>query len=323
LRDNQRNIAWGIERIEMTSRGDLDDLADFAAVARARSFTRAAADLRVSTSALSHAVKALEARLGVRLLHRNSRSVSVTAAGERLLNRLEPALSEIGSALETLGLDRDVVAGAVRITTTRYAFETIVRPVLPQYLATYPLATVEVSIDYELRDIVAERFDAGIRLGEKLEEDMVSVRVGPDLRMAVVAAPVYLARHSVPETPDDLRGHRCVNYRLMSSGGTYDWEFERDGRTISVKVDGPLTFNEPELMMEAALDGLGVAYVLEDRAAPLIADGRLVRLLEPWTLPFAGYFLYYSSRRQIPPTLAALIAALRPDRPSISPAGLK
>jgi DNA-binding transcriptional LysR family regulator len=295
----------------MMNRGNLDDLAAFAAVARALSFTRAAAELRLSTSALSHTIKGLEARLGVRLLQRNSRSVSVTAAGERLLRTLEPALSEIGGALEALDRDRDLVSGLVRLTVTRYAFETIIRPVLPGFLAQHPQARMEVLIDYQLRDIIAERLDAGIRLGEKLEQDMIAVRVGPDLRMAVVASPSYLAGHPTPETPQDLTGHRCVNYRMMASGQTYDWEFERDGRALDIKVTGPLTFNEPELMLEAALDGLGVAYVLHQQAKAHIAAGRLVRLLEDWTPPFPGYFLYYPSRRQVPPTLAALIAALR------------
>ena len=295
----------------MMNRGSLDDLAAFAAVARALSFTRAAAELRLSTSALSHTIKGLEARLGVRLLQRNSRSVSVTAAGERLLRTLEPALSEIGGALEALDRDRDLVSGLVRLTVTRHAFETIIRPVLPRFLAQHPQAGVEVLIDYQLRDIIAERLDAGIRLGEKLEQDMIAVRVSPDLCMAVVASPSYLAGHPPPETPQDLAGHRCVNYRMMASGETYGWEFERDGRALDIKVTGPLTFNEPELMLEAALDGLGVAYILHQQAQAHIAAGRLVRLLEDWTPPFPGYFLYYPSRRQVPPTLAALIAALR------------
>jgi DNA-binding transcriptional LysR family regulator len=298
----------------MMSRGNLDDLAAFAAVARARSFTRAAAELRLSTSALSHTIKELEARLGVRLLQRNSRSVSVTTAGERLLRTLEPALAEIGGALDELGRERGLVSGVVRLTATRHAFETVVRPVLPGFLASHPQASVEVLIDYQLRDIVAERFDAGIRLGEKLEQDMIAVSVGPDLRMAVVASPAYLAEHPAPQAPQDLMQHRCVNYRMMASGQILDWEFEQEGRALDIKVSGPLTYNEPELMLEAALDGLGVAYVLEAQAAAHIAAGRLVRLLEDWTAPFPGYFLYYSSRRQAPPTLAALIAALRRGR---------
>jgi DNA-binding transcriptional LysR family regulator len=298
----------------MMSRSSLDDLAAFAAVARAQSFTRAAVELRVSTSALSHTIKGLEARLGFRLLQRNSRSVSVTAAGERLLRTLEPALAEIGGALEELNREHDLVVGSVRLTTTRHAFETVIRPVLPGFFADHPQANIEVLIDYQFRDIIAERLDAGIRIGEKLEKDMIALRVGPDLRMAVVASPAYLSEHRTPLAPHDLTGHRCVNYRMMASGQAYDWEFEREGRALDIKVTGPLTFNEPGLMLEAALDGFGVAYLLEDHVEPYIATGRLVRLLEDWTPPFPGYFLYYSSRRQIPPTLAALIATLRRHR---------
>ena len=298
----------------MMSRASLDSLAAFAAVARACSFTRAAAELRVSTSALSHTIRELEARLGIRLLQRNSRSVSVTAAGERLLQTLDPALADIGGALEALDRDRDLVSGTVRLTATRNAFETVLRPVLPAFLASHPLAHVEVLIDYQLRDIIAERFDAGIRIGEKLEQDMVAVAVGPDLRMAVVASPSYVAAHGAPETPQDLVRHRCVGYRMMASGATMEWDFEQDGRPLAIKVSGPLTYNEPEIMIEAALDGLGIAYVLEGQAMPSLNAGRLVRLLEDWMAPFPGYFLYYPSRRQMPAVLSALVAALRRGR---------
>lgn len=292
-------------------RSSLDDLAAFAAVARVQSFTRAAAELRVSTSALSHTIKGLEARLDVRLLQRTSRSVSVTPAGERLLHTLAPALSEISGALDELDRDRDLVAGAVRLTATRHAYETVIRPLLPGFLAEHPRASVEVLIDYQFRDIVAERLDAGIRLGEKLEQDMIALPVGPDLCMAVVASPAYLATHPAPLTPNALAAHRCINYRMMASGQTYDWEFEQAGRALAIKVTGPLTFNEPALMLQAALDGLGIAYVLEQQARPEIENGRLIQLLKDWTPPFPGYFLYYSSRRQMPPTLAAFIAVLR------------
>ena len=301
----------------MINRASLDSLAAFAGVARARSFTRAAAELRVSTSALSHTIRELEARLGIRLLQRNSRSVSVTEAGERLLRTLDPALAEIGGALAALDRDRDLVAGTVRLTTTRHAFETVIRPVLPAFLTSHPRAQVEVLIDYQLRDIITERFDAGIRIGEKLEQDMVAIAVGPELRMAVVASPSYIATHAAPETPQDLVRHRCVGYRMMTSSTTMDWEFERDGRALAIKVSGPLTYNEPEIMIEAALDGLGVAYVLEGQARPYLEAGRLVRLLEDWTAPFPGYFLYYPSRRQMPAVLSALVAALR--RGSLTP----
>jgi DNA-binding transcriptional LysR family regulator len=295
-------------------RTGLDDLAAFAAVAKALNFRRAATGLRVSTSALSHTIKKLEARLGTRLLQRNSRSVSLTEAGEQLMRRLGPALAEIDGALGDLDEQRDAISGTVRITATRHAYETVIRPVLPELCAAHPDMTVEVMIEYGFRDIIADRFDAGIRLGEKLEKDMIAVPVGSDICMAVVAAPAYLARHGLPTTPSELAAHRCVNYRLMASGTLYPWEFERDGRRIEIKVDGPLTFNEPALMLQAAVDGLGLAYVVEDEVRDHIAAGRLVHLLADWTPPFPGYFLYYPSRRQMPPALAALIAALRRQR---------
>lgn len=296
-------------------RGELDDLAAFATVARERSFTRAAAELRLSTSALSHAIKQLEARLGVRLLDRNSRSVRPSEAGEELLRTLAPALAEIGGALDNLGRARNIVSGTVRLTATRYAYESVIRPVLPDFCAEYPEATVEVVIGYEFRDIIAERFDAGIRIGEKVEQDMIGLPAGPKLRMAVVVAPSYLARHPLPATPRDLTKHPCINYRMMSSGSIYAWEFEKDGRSIEIKVNGPLAFNEPEPMLDAALDGLGIAYVFEAQAKPYIEAGHLVHLLQEWTLSFPGYYLYYPSRRQVPPTLAAFIARIRKHYP--------
>ncbi len=302
----------------MMRRGDLDDLAAFAVVARRLSFTAAAAELRLSTSALSHAVKGLETRLGIRLLQRNSRSVSVTEAGEQLLATLGPALGDIGAALAELGRTRGLVSGTVRITATRHAFDTVIRPVLPGFCAEHPGAGVEVLIDHGLRDIVAGRLDAGIRVGEKVERDMVAVSVGPEMRMAVVASPAYLAAHPPPLVPQDLARHRCINQR-MASGAIYAWEFEKDGRALEVKVDGPLTFNEPGLLLDAALDGLGIADVFEEQAAAAIAAGRLVRLLEDWTPAFPGYFLYYPSRRQVPPALGALVAALRRRRRARAP----
>lgn len=298
----------------MMIRDDLGDLAAFAVVARERSFTRAATELRLSTSALSYAIKKLEERLGIRLLQRNSRSVSVTEAGERLLQRLGPALSEIHGALDDLGQQRDGASGLVRITATRHAFDRVIQPVLPDFCATHPRATVEVVVDHGFRDIIADRFDAGIRIGEKVEKDMIAVAVGPELRMAAVASPAYLARHPAPQTPNDLTRHRCINQRMMASGALYAWEFERDGRELAVKVDGPLIFNDPAPAVQAALAGLGVAYVLEDHARPHVAAGRLVSLLRDWTPLFPGYFLYYPSRVQTPPVLAAFIAALRRRR---------
>ncbi|WP_207458244.1 LysR family transcriptional regulator [Azospirillum sp. SYSU D00513] len=292
-------------------RGDLPDLASFLVIAEEGSFTRAAAKLGVSTSALSHAMRALEERLGVRLLARTSRSVSVTEAGEELLRTLRPALESIDGAVTALARRRDKPSGTIRITSVMHAVTSVIWPVLPGFVAEHPDVTVELVVDYGLRNIVAERFDAGIRFGEMVEKDMIALRVGPDLRMAVVASPAYLAGRPAPVTPRDLGAHRCINYRLISSGGLYAWEFEKDGEELQVRVDGPLTFNEPDLMLKAALDGMGVAYLFEDQVTEHVASGRLVRLLEDWCAPFPGFFLYYPSRRQQPPALAAFVNALR------------
>lgn len=293
------------------NRAGLDDLAAFACIARTLSFTRAAAELRLSTSALSHKIKAMEARLGIRLLQRNSRSVALTEAGSELLKTLAPALSDIHGTLDRLGQARGAIAGAVRITATRHGYETVIRPILPEFLNTHPKAGVEVLIDYQRRDIIAERLDAGIRIGEKLEQDMIAVGVSPPLRMAVVASPDYIATHGRPDVPQDLMRHVCINARMTTTGPAIEWEFGRDGRELAIRVDGPLTFNEPQVMLDAAVAGLGIAYVIEGSAFPHIASGRLVRLLEDWSAPFPGYFLYYPSRRQIPAVLAALVAMLR------------
>lgn len=293
------------------ARASLDDLAAFAAVTRMQSFTRAAAALGTSTSNLSHTIRRLETRLGYRLLQRNSRSVSPTEAGGTLLETLGPALESIGGALDALELVRDRVSGTLRITATRPAYDAVIRPLLPAFTAAHPDATVEVLIDYAYRDIVADRFDAGIRLGEKLEQDMIALKVGPNLRMAVVATPDYLERSSPITHPSDLTRHRCINYRMVGAGTIYAWEFERDGQALDVSVSGPLTFNEPALMLEAALDGLGIGYLLDHEAAPHLENGRLIRLLADWTPPFPGFHLYYSSRRQMRPVLAAFIEAVR------------
>ncbi|MGI4748541.1 MAG: LysR family transcriptional regulator [Janthinobacterium lividum] len=292
-------------------RGTLDDLAAFAAVAHARSFTRAAPGLGLSVSALSYAIKRLERRLGTRLLQRNSRSVASTSAGARLLETLGPALGDVEQALQELDRDRSSVTGIVRITATRQGYEAVIRPVLGEFAERHPGARIEVLIEYEFRDIIAASLDAGIRMGEKLEQDMIAVSVSPPLRMAVIASPAYLSGRKAPDEPGDLRHHPCIRYRMRANGSVIPWEFDRDGRTVAVDVTGPLTINEPELAVDAALDGLGLAYVLEDRAAPHIAAGRLVRLLEDWTQPFPGFFLYYPSRRQLQPTLAALVNILR------------
>ena len=303
----------------MTRRGSLDDLAAFAAVARARSFTRAAAELGLSTSMLSYTMKRLEARLGFRLLQRNSRSVAPTEAGDRLLEALGPALTSIGEALDALGRARDRVSGVVRITATRQAYEAVIRPVLPIFNEAYPDATIEVFIEYEFRDIIADQFDAGIRIGEKLEQDMIALSVGPELRMAVVASPQYLAQKPPPTAPADLRESKCIGYRMRAHGALVPWWFAKDGREVEVKVEGSLVVNEPELALDAALDGLGLAYVMEDRAAPLLKQGRLVRLMEDWTPSFPGFFLYYPSRAQTPAALSAFIAVLRQCRVRAAP----
>jgi len=263
---------------------------------------------------LSYTIKRLENHLGMVLLRRTSRSVAVTEAGEKLLRTLEPALEAIDDTLTKLDRARDRVSGTLRITATREAYEAVIRPVLKEFCAAHPDATVEVIIDYRFRDIVSDRFDAGIRLGEKLQQDMVAIQVGSKLRMAVVASPSYLARHAVPRIPEDLRSHRCINYRMASTNSIYSWEFERNGRELRIGLSGPLIFNEPDLMLQAAIDGLGVAYVLEHEAASHIASGRLIRLLEDWTPSFAGFFLYYPSRKQVSPVLAALLTILRARR---------
>lgn len=295
-------------------RGILDDLAAFAVIARERSFTRAAARLGMSTSMLSYTIKRLETRIGVRLLQRNSRSVAATEAGDRLLQTLNPALESIDTAFDDLSSDRGDITGTVKITATRQAYEAVIRPVLAEFGERHPNARIEVLIEYEFRDIIASRLDAGIRLGEKLEQDMIALKVSPDLRMAVVASPTYLEKREAPETPQDLRHHRCIGLRMRGGGAIIGWDFEHDGQEIEVKIEGPLIVNEPELATDAALDHLGIAYVLEDRAAPFLADGRLVRMLEEWTPPFPGFFLYYPSRRQMPPTLGAFIALLKERR---------
>jgi DNA-binding transcriptional LysR family regulator len=292
-------------------RDDLYDLAAFAVVAEQGSFTRAAAELGMSQSALSHAMKALEERLGVRLLSRTTRSVSTTEAGETLLRSLRPALDEITTGVNAVGALRGKPSGTVRLTATKHAVSSVVMPVLPRFLASHPDIRVDVIIDDNLTDIVAERIDAGIRFGDIVQKDMIAVRIGPDIRMAVVGAPSYFADHPQPKTPRDLAVHRCINYRLVRSGGLYAWDFEEKGRPFEVRVDGPLVFNNADLIREAALAGQGVAYVYEDEVAADIKAGRLKRILEKWCPTFPGYYLYHPSRRQTPPALAALIGALR------------
>lgn len=296
-------------------REDLVDLNALLAVAEAQSFTRAAARLGTSQSALSHTIRRLEERLGVRLLTRTTRKLSPTAAGERLLRTLGPALEEIERELTLLSELRDRPAGTVRITTSEHAARTILWPALEKLLPGYPDVHVELSLDASLTDIVAERFDAGVRLGEQVAKDMVAVRIGPDLRMAVVAAPAYFAGRPKPQTPQDLAEHKCINLRLPTLGGLYAWEFEKGGRELRVRVDGQLTFNNVTLVVEAARAGFGLAFVPEDHVMPHLADGSLVRVLEDWCPPFSGYHLYYPSRRQTSPALL-LLDALRYRAPT-------
>ena len=290
---------------------DLNDLASFLAVAQERSFTKAAAKLGVSQSALSHTIRALEERLGLRLLTRTTRSVAPTDAGERLLQHLAPRFGEIEAELAALGEIRDKPAGSIRITTGEHAAEMILWPVLAKLLPRYPDIKVELAIDYGLIDIVAERYDAGVRLGEQVAKDMIAVRVGPDFRMAVVGAPAYFEKRTRPKTPQDLTGHDCINIRLPTYGGLYAWEFEKRGRGLKVRVDGQWVFNTSALRMKAVLAGLGLAYLPEDQVEAHLAQGRLIRVLEDWCAPFPGYHLYYPSRRQPTPAFALLVDALR------------
>ena len=299
------------KEIVAVERGMLDDLSAFTAVARHRSFTRAAPDVGLTVSALSHVIKRLEKRLDVRLLQRNSRSVAPTSAGARLLDRLATAFEDVERALMDLDLERGSVTGVIRMTMTRQAYEAVIRPIIREFSDRHPKARIEVLIEYEFRDIVAASLDAGIRMGYKLEQDMIALPVGPELRMAVVGSPGYLAVHPAPSAPSGLSDHFCIRYRMRAGGPVVSWEFDRDDRVIAIDVSGPLTVNEPELAIDAALDGLGLAYVLEERVASHIKAGRLVRLLDDWLAPFAGFHLYYPSRRQMQPTLAALIQILR------------
>jgi DNA-binding transcriptional LysR family regulator len=292
-------------------RDDLYDLAAFAVVAEQCSFTRAAAALGMSQSALSHAIRALEERLGVRLLSRTTRAVSTTEAGETLLRSVRPALEEIASGVDAVGASGGKPSGTVRITATKHAAASVLMPVLPGFFRAHPGIRVDVIVDDNLTDIVADRMDAGIRFGDIVEKDMIAVRIGPDIRMAVVGAPSYFADHPVPRTPRELSGHRCINYRHVRSGGLYAWDFEDKGRPFQVRVEGSLILNNADLIRDAALAGQGLAYVYDDEVVADVRAGRLKRILQKWSPIFPGYYLYHPSRRQTPPALAALIAALR------------
>ncbi|WP_019832423.1 LysR family transcriptional regulator [Sphingomonas sp. PR090111-T3T-6A] len=293
------------------ARNDFNDLLAFRAVATERSFTRAAAQLGVSTSAVSHALRGLEERIGIRLLNRTTRSVVPTEAGERLLITVSALVDGVEAELASLGELRDRPAGNIRITTSAHAAKTILEPVLLPLLAAHPELKVELSADAGFVDIVAERFDAGVRLGETIAQDMVAVPIGPDMRMAAVASTAYFERRPPPKTPHDLSEHNCINLRFPTYGGLYAWEFEKDGRALNVRVDGQLTVNDTALALQAAMDGLGIAYITDDQVLPLIAKGRLIRVLEDWCPPFPGYHLYYPSRRQHSSGFVAVIEALR------------
>ena len=291
--------------------GAFDDLAAFLAVARERSFTGAAAKLGVSQSALSQTIRGLEARLGIRLLARTTRSVAPTEVGQRLLGSVGPRFDEIDAEIAALSELREKPAGTIRITATENAAKTALWPALERLLPDYPDIKVEIVIDYGLTDIVAERYDAGVRPGGMVAKDMIAVRIGPDMRMAVVGASSYFATRPRPKKPQDLTAHSCINLRLPTHGGVYAWEFEKGPRELRVRVDGQLTFNSGALILDAAVAGFGLAYLPEDQVQSQIAGGRLVRVLADWCPPFTGYHLYYASRRQATPAFALLVDALR------------
>lgn len=290
---------------------NFNDILAFVMVAREESFTRAAIKLGVSQSALSQTVRALEARLGLRLLTRTTRRVSPTAAGERLLASAAPRLDEIQSELVALSEMRDRPAGTVRITTGEHAAITILAPALEKILPDYPEVKVEITVDYGLTDIVADRYDAGVRLGEQIAKDMIAIKIGPEMRMAVVGAPSYFQRHPRPAAPEDLTRHNCIQMRMPTYGNMQSWEFEKDGYEVKVRVDGQMIFNNSTMRLDAVKRGLGLAYLPEDLVAEAIGRGELVRVLEDWCEPFDGYHLYYPNRRHPSPAFALVVDALR------------
>ena len=292
------------------ARATVTDLIAFLAVARERNFTRAAAQLGVSQPALSRTIRALEARLGVRLLTRNTRSVAPTEAGERLAQTVGPHFDGIDAGLAVLTAMREKPAGSVRITSVEHASDTILAPAVARLMTHYPDIRVEIINDYGLTDIVAERFDAGVRLGEQVAKDMIALRIGPDFQQALVGAPSYFARRPGPDTPHDLTAHACINLRLPTSGGLWSWPFVKDGRELKVRAEGPLAFNAISLILNTALAGLGLAYLPEDVVQDHVAAGRLVRVLADWSPVMSGYHLYYPNR-QPSPAFALLVEALR------------
>ncbi|OJU66799.1 MAG: LysR family transcriptional regulator [Rhizobiales bacterium 63-7] len=292
-------------------REDMADLTAFVTVAEERNFTRAAAKLGLSQSALSQIVQRLEERLGVRLLARTTRSVAPTPAGERLVERLAPMLHDLDQGLTELSEFRDKPAGLIRVTTVEHAARTVIRPAMTRLLTDYPDITVEVIVDYGLADVVADRFDAGVRLGEQVAKDMIALRISPDIPMAIVGAADYLRRHPAPQEPQQLVDHRCINLRLPTSGTLNAWRLTQDGREMRVRVEGPLVFNTLDLILDSALDGLGLAYMPLDQVAHDIEAGRLVQVLSEWTPPLPGYHLYYPSRRPSSPAFRLFVEVLR------------
>ncbi|AGR58605.1 Transcriptional regulatory protein [Salmonella bongori N268-08] len=302
-------MAVGLEKYML--RDNFNDLWYLIVVARERSFTRAAAKLGVSQSALSHAIRGLEERLGIRLLTRTTRSVAPTEAGERLIHGVGPRFDEIETELLAVTEMRQRVTGNIRLTLSEHALHSTVWPALQPFLQSWPDVNVEMSIDNRLMDIVEGRYDAGVRLGEQIAKDMVAVRIGPDWRMVVVGAPDYFARHGVPATPHDLQHHDCINMRMPTLGGLYAWEFSRNGQELRVRVEGRLIFNNLGSRISAAGAGMGLAFVPEDTVGQAVAEGKLVKVLEAWCEPFPGYYLYYPSRKQHTAAFALLIDALR------------
>lgn len=291
-------------------RDELSVLSAFVTVAEERSFTRASKRLGVSPSALSHAIRGLEERIGVRLLARTTRSVAPTDAGRLLLARLGPALGDIRGALDLISALRGRPAGRLRLIVSPLAAKTVLAPKLGQFARDYPDVVLDIITDESRVDLVAAGYDAGIHLGEFIERDMLVIRVSPDRRPAIVGSPGYFAAHPKPESPRDLTKHRCINYR-HGSAGVYRWELDKGKESLTVAVDGPLIVDEVELIIRAAIDGVGLAFMAEETAAPHLASGSLMRVLEDWCPPYPGFFLYYPSRRQLPAALAALIETLR------------
>jgi len=288
------------------------ELAAFVAVADRGNFSRAAAILGLSTSTLSQTIRSLEARLGIRLFNRTTRSVALTEAGARLLDQVHPALDELGRAVESVNAFRDTPAGVLRLSVASLAIGLVIDPILPRFRAAYPDITLDIVVDDSLADIVDGKFDAGIRMGTRIERDMIAVRVSPDSRLIAVASPAYLAAHNMPEAPQDLRAHNCIRFR-QTTGAVYPWSFERGGEKIEVEVEGSLVTNNLDLVVRAALDGVGIGYMLENYMALHIAEGRLVPLLKPWSQPYAGYHVFYPSRHQMPGKLKAFVDFLRLD----------